>query len=442
MKRLKKTLKWTGIVLGGLVAIGLVANAVFVWTTDTRLERQLAEIRAAGDPLTLADLARPPIPPDKNAATYLRRAEADVAAIQRELANVHSIWVYPLPLMTSEDRKAIKAAMEAYPAPIPLLERAAACPDYDSQLDYTLPPHEFNMKLLDVVQKTRSAILLLNARALLLVNEGNRDEAVRTGLVIFRLARHFDRNPTFVAFFPAFAFRDMAIEPANLALQTGPMSMGSREALDVELALQERMDGYGWAIKSHRAFELELVRMARNRNFWLIRRAVWNRRQSALLDESQALLALSHDSISYNQTSQTIHKIQTETSPVLGEGDSRLIGLPMQTTIEVVTRTRAEIRCLRVLNALQTHVSAGSKEPPKLTELGLPAETTTDPFTGEPLHVKKAPQGWLVYSVGPNFQDDGGKLDDPLGGDVGVGPPPPAAKPAKNDQLEQKGKSG
>ena len=78
MKRLKKTLKWTGIVLGGLVAIGLVANAVFVWTTDTRLERQLAEIRAAGDPLTLADLARPPIPPEKNAATYLRRAEADV----------------------------------------------------------------------------------------------------------------------------------------------------------------------------------------------------------------------------------------------------------------------------------------------------------------------------------------------------------------------------
>ena len=55
MKRLKKVLKWTGIILGGLVAIGLVANAAFVWTTDTRLERQLTEIRAAGDPLTLAE---------------------------------------------------------------------------------------------------------------------------------------------------------------------------------------------------------------------------------------------------------------------------------------------------------------------------------------------------------------------------------------------------
>ena len=40
------------------------------------------------------------------------------------------------------------------------------------------------------------------------------------------------------------------------------------------------------------------------------------------------------------------------------------------------------------------------------------------------------PRGWLVYSVGPNFQDDGGKVDDPVHGDVGVGPPSPPAKPA------------
>ena len=31
----------------------------------------------------------------------------------------------------------------------------------------------------------------------------------------------------------------------------------------------------------------------------------------------------------------------------------------------------------------------GSDETPKLSELGLPIETTTDPFTGEPLHVKR-----------------------------------------------------
>ena len=99
----------------------------------------------------------------------------------------------------------------------------------------------------------------------------------------------------------------------------------------------------------------------------------------------------------------------------------------------LVARTRAEIRALRVLNALQSHVSAGSNEVPKLNELGLPAETITDPFTGEPLHVKKTPRGWLVYSVGSNFKDDGGKLDDYS--DVGVGPQPLSAQSVENCTL-------
>jgi hypothetical protein len=82
---------------------------------------------------------------------------------------------------------------------------------------------------------------------------------------------------------------------------------------------------------------------------------------------------------------------------------------------------------LRVLNALQTHVPAGSETIPKLSELGLPIETTVDPFNGQPLIVKKLPNGWLVYSVGENLQDDGGKITSAdLYLDVGVGPPPTA----------------
>ena len=76
------------------MAIGLVANAVFVWTTDTRLERQLAAIREAGDPLSLVDLARPSIPPEMNAATYLRRAEAGIEGILREVGAVPGFWQF------------------------------------------------------------------------------------------------------------------------------------------------------------------------------------------------------------------------------------------------------------------------------------------------------------------------------------------------------------
>ena len=92
-------------------------------------------------------------------------------------------------------------------------------------------------------------------------------------------------------------------------------------------------------------------------------------------------------------------------------------------------RIRASVRTLRVLNAIQAKFAPDAKEPPKLSELGLPTEATIDPFNGQPLHVKKLPKGWLVYSVGRNLVDDGGIVDGMT--DVGVGPPGSEKKPEK-----------
>ncbi len=75
---------------------------------------------------------------------------------------------------------------------------------------------------------------------------------------------------------------------------------------------------------------------------------------------------------------------------------------------------------VRVLNAIQSRVLPASDRVPDLAELGLPVEATIDPFNGEPLHVKRLPEGWMVYSVGINLVDDGGIPDGKS--DVGVGP--------------------
>jgi hypothetical protein len=442
MKRLKQILKWTGVVLGGLVAIGLVANAVFVWTTDARLERQLAEIRAAGDPVTLADLAPKPIPPEKNAATYLRKAEADVEAIDYELRSPEILSLIKggdnLSPMPPKVQKAVRAALDAHPKVIPLLQQAAACPDYAVQLELSPLPEKFQ-DLFGVSLKTdylnsfRYGARVLRYRAALLVAEGNRDEAVRTSLVIFRLAHNCGRNPTLLAYLVAITVRDCAIASVNEALQTGTVSKEVRDALDAELARHESMNIYRRAIVGDRAYGIALHAHLPARNFWLACRVYWNRQESAYLDAMQELLSLADNPASHRQEEKTLEKVRS------AEGIcSVLIAPAVQNMHHFVMQSLALVRCLRVLNALQTHVPAGSKEVPKLTELGLPVETITDPFTGEPLQVKKTPQGWLVYSVGQNFKDDGGKLDDPTSGDVGVGPPPPAVKPVRNDYEKKK----
>src|SRR5262245_43087024 len=85
MKRFKKILKWTGIVAGAAIAALLIANVLLVRSTGYRLEGRLSALRRAGEPLKIADLGREPIPPEKNADTFLRRAADDLQAIQKEL---------------------------------------------------------------------------------------------------------------------------------------------------------------------------------------------------------------------------------------------------------------------------------------------------------------------------------------------------------------------
>jgi hypothetical protein len=96
--------------------------------TGARLEAQLAELRAAGEPIALKDLAREPIPPEKNAATFLRRARSDLEAIQKELTVLYPESAYPIGPLSPAEQEKLQKLYDAYPNVIPLLEQAAACP--------------------------------------------------------------------------------------------------------------------------------------------------------------------------------------------------------------------------------------------------------------------------------------------------------------------------
>ncbi len=419
MKRMKTILKWTAVVLGVLAAVGLVANAYLVWTTGTRLEQQLAAIRAAGDPLTLADLARPPIPPEKNADAYLKKAEEHVNAIDKIIyaTDWTKRWDFRGPL-PADAKKIIKEALAAHPEAMPLLLQASICQDYDAGLDYQVGHGEFVAQLFPVVQRARAASRVLQLQTFLLAGEGNHDEAVQTGLAIFRLARLLDRNPVLISYLAGVTLRGIAVNCINFALQSGPVSKEIRDALDEELVLNACQDNYIRTLKSELALSISFFNMFPSRNFWLVSRPFWNREESRYIDVIQEYLtrAASHNPRRLDQ--DMVEKAHSRRGVF-----ASLLAPAIRALHVASTRNLAEIRCLRVLNALQTHVPAGSDAVPKLDELGLPVEATIDPFTGEPLHVKRLPRGWLVYSVGRNFKDDGGKVDDQSDGDVGVGPP-------------------
>ena len=226
MKRLGKVLKWIGIVAAVAIAILLILNAYFVSTTGRRLERQLLALREAGEPVQLADLAREPIPPEKNADVYFRRATGDLDAIQKELLVMYPKVGYPPDTgkLSSADQEKLEKLFAAYPKVMPLLEQAANCPDYDPQLDVTLPPSRFLQPFMDRTTKHRLLYRVLRARAAWLLSKGRIEDALAEQVMSLRLARLWRREPMLIGYLMTAACEQTAMSVVNQVMQAGAVS--------------------------------------------------------------------------------------------------------------------------------------------------------------------------------------------------------------------------
>ncbi len=411
--RAKKIVSWTGIILGILVLGALLVNACLVWTTGRQVEKRLAALRAAGEPVALADLARPPIAPETNAAAFLDRARADMTAIEKELQGFYQNEGYENLRLDGAQQKKLQGLFAAYPKVIPLIEQAAACPDYDPQVDFTVDPTQFIDRDLEYLTRNRAAARVLRAWAALEAAQGQRDEALRSTLTLYRLTRHFDRDPMMTGYLVAVACRGIASDLGNKILQAGPVSKDVHEALEAELARHDKMEGYPWALRSERALGLSSYATFPGANNWIMV-ARWNRSKLAYLAMIDQELALA-------TATYTDWRRGSGRTPPPQDAMVALVWPAVQATQSATARTRAEIRALRVLNAIQAKLPPGSKDVPRLGDLGLSREATTDPFNGKPLRIKRLPEGWLIYSVGSNLQDDGGEKLDGLS-DAGIGP--------------------
>ncbi len=88
-------------------------------------------------------------------------------------------------------------------------------------------------------------------------------------------------------------------------------------------------------------------------------------------------------------------------------------------------RNQAELRCAVVLVALERYRRANHRWPDALADL-VPtylSEVPLDPFDGAPLRYRRLDDGVVIYSIGPDGKDNGGKLGkDPTkeGSDLGL----------------------
>ncbi len=422
MRKRKRIYLWAAIIAGATMVILYIFAICYPLIFGTQLERKLAELRKAGDPICLADLAQKSIPPEQNGMTYIIRAQDDLNAIDTQLSNhVDDQGNYK-----PEDMKKIEDILNSYPNVYPLLEQAAACKEFDLNLDFSLPPSQMFNQL--NISMFRQIAQYIDARIRVLVLNGDREEALRSAILLLQISRHLENSPFTLTYSLVNGLRTRALEGAAEILAAGSNNDGVREKLDLELSLNDSIDKLRTAMKTERALALDQYRFEIPHP-WL------------LLQKDQGELSLLNAFNDYLNNSLHPYSDYVVMNKRIGSMRScdifaELTRPVLEAVLRGSYRVQALVRAVRIINALQEKAPPSGGKIPTMAELGLPEEAGIDPFNGKPLIIKKPPEGWLVYSVGENLIDDGGKVEDeetnspPL--DIGFGPKIP--KPQSEDK--------
>ena len=382
-----------------LAIVLLIGFAIWNWRVGVEIEQQMAFIRSQGYPALLAELATPPIDPDDNALTFMNRALADANKIEHEL---ETIEFERGQFLSEEDQKRVKAAFDAYPNTLPLLRAAADCKTYRSDADFNKKPMDFLSEELSKVQTPRIVARVLQKHIALLISQSKFDEAANEGLVLLKIADHVTHEPTIVQYLVSNAVRGIALSSLAATLQRGEVSNEVRLKLEKELSAYDDNQHFAEAIISERAFGNSMC--AESPWSW------WRTFRNGFLKSMQKRIDVAKKPYREFKAVQAANEslFDSMVAPALNAGH------------EASTRNQALSRTLRVLNAIQSVPGLMTADQIDTSSLSLPAAATIDPFTDQPLVIRKQGASWLVYSLGFDLKDDGGEVDE--GKDVGIAP--------------------
>lgn len=448
---------WLRIIVLILALGGFGGHSVFMYVTrvqwKTNLDTLMADLDARGETLDITALAPPPLPPEENAAEALesifRYSNSFENRIETRYRNQELIALreWRLDDVPSPEREvsealwnATKRAAQTTPA-----EHVALYRKHQQAFDEYLMAYE------PVLDATRAAVqgrgcqyavewerhlaadtphylpLRTLARALLLRTTartvaGQADAAMADVVQVTRLARTLDGEPLLVSFLVRDRLNEMACSAAQVALAYGHTTpLALREAGNAFAAENSAVD-LAHALRGERA--LGYAEMARwstdaglNTNgdsdtpapTWMVR--AWQADWLQTMDQAIAAADMPY---------REALRVWAELVPHRDESTIGLLtwfrelpramtaiflpalrhGVPYQAAARAQLRTAA-IGCYRAAD-----MAEGGDPFRSLADY--PPELRTDPFSGTDLRLLLLDNSLVIYSVGPNMQDDGG----------------------------------
>ncbi|MGD9496900.1 MAG: hypothetical protein AB7Y46_11410 [Armatimonadota bacterium] len=384
--------------------------------TESDLARELERLRELGQPLALAEAAPKPVPDDENAALIYQQAFAggiddlDSLALSSFLAHG-----------TSVEQARAQLARPGIAEALALLERASLMPDCAFNVAWEDSP-DFSY---DHIAQLRRATRAVVARAKLSALDGDPHGALRWLAVATRMSSHMLGEPGLIPWLHATAMQTVVFRCGAETLQRARASPEALDELLVAVRATDVQRGYVRALQAQRAVALDVYRAARERPAWL---AAWFED----VDERHAadvvrLLSLRVCRPWLNANCLVSLKISEEriSHALAGSGapypadDARAYPAALFPLARVILAPPAFQRrdecmarhsVMTVALEVELFRSRHGRYPSSLDELqgaagyALPA----DWFTRKPLAYRTSQESFVLYSLGPDRDDDGG----------------------------------
>lgn len=425
MKKLIKPL----FVLFVVTFVFLLGGGIFV-TTSTRSKvialRQ--EIEQTGDPLFLVDFQTEPIEDEINGYVHLMNTKEDILSFEKFLIdnfNAGSIANFEDPkILSKSDTETLAKGIDDHRQLFIQLERLAEFQQFRAELDFNqgigmFIPHHPMCKPIG---------LALEAKTILDVSQQKGDVALENCIQGLRIARMLMDQTNVMVFSEALGIEYTMVDSAYYVVATTPTSEETRAELARELANSNRRSSLLNSLKMERACGMQTfkdLRESNNTSFdgtnALKQIPGFGLKQAYLNDdETEYILWMNYLIENPEKTHAERVEFGKQLTRRLERSDFRfsitkLLAFPWIPLAEAVDHCSAKADCLQVILRFQAEGETALDDLPK------------DPYTNQPLVTKTSDQGWKIYSVGKNLQDDQGDFtkqgfDFSSPPDIGYGP--------------------
>lgn len=420
-------------IFAGIAVAVLVIHTALLVFSGIALRNARAELRAAGRPMSPAEIIPADVPTNENAAPLY---ESAFALLDSESIGDKKLAVfvadagrdYAVDPDADEKRSTFENALanETFVRTLELVEQAATRTQCNFNLQYDLG----GMLCVQHVNDLFAIGRILTAKALLHARRGETQKTYAALEIALRMAEALRDEPMLSSAIGRNAQYYMALEWLPALCAKAPPDDETAARLSALLADVDLVASYIRAVDGERLFMGEWTYNCfadgnihdflgpENDGVWAARfaKALLGYRPSLQLDHAAYLRT--HSRFAANAARPLW---VWEIKPTARPDDefpwyatiSRIITPALNSSLLHSVHVQALIRVSRTGLALLRHKLAHGAYPASLAEIDpeFLGEIPVDPFIGQPLVYRPEADGFVLYSLGNNFRDDNGTIE-------------------------------